>query len=167
MGNKKNARKKAAKKREEKKRARVDVDESVASAIVAHVPDIRDRLALGCVSIVWRVAGSSPGCWQLAPFPLHIEPPLANKLTDDAFRQLMLYAGTALTSIYVNGAPSTFKFAWKRLYQALKPLLNLRALTINYCEGVSIRYAVLPFLRYLVGSSSIDYIIWLGATWRV
>ena len=155
---KKNARKKAAKKRKEKKRARIDVDESVASAIVAHVPDIRDRLALGCVSKVWRLAASSPGCWQLAPFPLHIEPPLVNKLTDDAFRQLMLYAGTALTSIYVNGAPSTFKFAWKRLYQALKPLLNLRALTINYCEGVSIRYAVLPFLRYLVGSSSIDYI---------
>ena len=157
MGNKKNARKKAAKKRREKAKARVDVDESVASAIVAHVPDIRDRLALGCVSKVWRLAASSPGCWQLAPFPLHIEPPLVNKLTDDAFRQLMLYAGTALTSIYVNGAPSTFKFAWKRLYQALKPLLNLRALTINYCEGVSIRYAVLPFLRCAVDLSAIEH----------
>ena len=157
MGNKKNARKKAAKKRREKAKARVDVDESVASATVANVPDIRDRLALGCVSKVWRLAASSPGCWQLAPFPLHIEPPLVNKLTDDAFRQLMLYAGTALTSIYVNGAPSTFKFAWKRLYQALKPLLNLRALTINYCEGVSIRYAVLPFLRCAVDSSSIEH----------
>ena len=167
MGNKKNARKKAAKKRKEKKRARVDVDESVASAIVAHVPDIRDRLALGCVSKVWRLAASSPGCWQLAPFPLRIEPPLANKLTDDAFRQLMLYAGNALTYIRVIGAPSTFKFAGKRLYHTIKPLPNLFALTINHCKGVSIRYAVLPFLRYLVGSSSIDYIIWLGATWRV
>ena len=156
MGNKKNARKKAAKKRREKAKARVDVDESVASAIVAHVPDIRDRLALGCVSQVWRDAASSPGCWQLAPFPLRIVPPLANKLTDDAFRQLMLYAGNALTYIRVIEAPSTFKFAGKRLPRTFLP--NLRALTINYCEGVSIRYALLPFLQSAVASSSIDYI---------
>ena len=156
MGNKKNARKRAAKKRKEKKKARVDVDESVASAIVAHVPDIRDRLALGCVSQVWRDAASSPGCWQLAPFPLLIEPPLANKLTDDAFKQLMLYAGNALTCIKVIEAPSTFKFAGKRLPRTLLP--NLRALTINYCEGVSIRFALLPFLQSAVASSSIDYI---------
>ena len=164
MGNKKNARKKAAK---SARGPPIDVDESVASAIIVHVPDIRDRLALGCVSAAWRDAASSPGCWQLAPFPLRIEPPLANKLTDDAFRQLMLYAGNALTYIRVIGAPSTFKFAGKRLYHTIKPLPNLFALTINHCKGVSIRYAVLPFLRYLVGSSSIDYIIWLGATWRV
>ena len=97
-----------------------------------------------------RAAGSSP------PFPLLIEPPLANKLTDDAFKQLMLYAGNALTSIYVIGAPSTFKFAGKRLPRTFLP--NLRALTINYCEGVSIRYALLPFLQSAVASSSIDYI---------
>ena len=156
MGNKKNARKRAAKKRKEKKKARVDVDESVASAIVAHVPDVRDRLALGCVSHIWRDAASSPGCWQLAPFPLLIEPPLANKLTDDAFKQLMLYAGNALTCIKVIEAPSTFKFAGKRLPRTLLP--NLRALTINYCEGVSIRFALLPFLQSAVASSSIDYI---------
>ena len=30
--------------------ASIDVDESVASAIVAHVPEVKDRLALGCVS---------------------------------------------------------------------------------------------------------------------
>ena len=59
MGNKKNARKKAAK---SARGPPIDVDESVASAIIVHVPDIRDRLALGCVSKVWRVAGSSPGC---------------------------------------------------------------------------------------------------------
>ena len=156
---KKNARKKAAKKRKEKEAARIDVDESIASAIVAHVPDIRDRLALGCVSKIWRLAASSPGCWQLAPFPLRIEPPLANKLTDDAFRQLMLYAGNALTCIRLIGAPSTFKFAGKVRWDVhtLKPLLNLRALTIIYCRGVSIRHAVLPFLRCAVDLSAIEH----------
>ena len=41
--------------------ASIDVDESVASAIVAHVPEVRDRLALGCVSRACRLAAASPG----------------------------------------------------------------------------------------------------------
>ena len=36
------------------KSSRLEVDESIASLIVARLPDIRDRLALACVSKVWR-----------------------------------------------------------------------------------------------------------------
>ena len=55
--------------------APLEVDESVASLIVAHLPDIRDRLALACVSKVWRSAAGSPGCWGLYHDSLVVEVP--------------------------------------------------------------------------------------------
>ena len=84
---KKNARKKAAKKRKEKEAARIDVDESIASAIVAHVPDIRDRLALGCVSRVWRKVAGSYGSW--GTFELVLDGELGKRLTDARLQRLI------------------------------------------------------------------------------
>ena len=127
--------------------ASIDVDESVASAIVAHVPEVKDRLALGCVSRACRLAAASPGCWQLHHNTLRIEPPLstAHKFTDDAFRRLMLFAGNALTTIVLTGAPVTFKLAFRNFSTC--PLPNLNVLSITNCTGVSVSHAVLPFLR--------------------
>ena len=127
--------------------ASIDVDESVASAIVAHVPEVKDRLALGCVSRACRLAAASPGCWQLHHNTLRIEPPLstAHKFTDDAFRRLMLFAGNALTTIVLTGAPVTFKLASRNFSTC--PLPNLNVLSITNCTGVSVKHAVLPFLR--------------------
>ena len=115
MANKKNRRKKMKKQKRidvGESVASIDVDESVASAIVAHVPEVRDRLALGCVSRACRLAAASPGCWQLHHNTLRIEPPLstAQKFTDDAFRRLMLFAGNALTTIVLTGAPVTLSW---------------------------------------------------------
>ncbi|ACO69729.1 predicted protein [Micromonas commoda] len=51
MANKKNRGKERKKQKcIEEGVASIDVHESVASAIVAHVPEVKDRLALGCVS---------------------------------------------------------------------------------------------------------------------
>lgn len=113
MANKKNRGKERKKQKRIKEGvASIDVDESVASAIVAHVPEVRDRLALGCVSRACRLAAASPGCWQLHHNTLRIEPPLstAHKFTDDAFRRLMLFAGNALTTIVLTGAPVTLSW---------------------------------------------------------
>ena len=113
MANKKNRGKERKKQKRIKEGvASIDVDESVASAIVAHVPEVKDRLALGCVSRACRLAAASPGCWQLHHNTLRIEPPLstAHKFTDDAFRRLMLFAGNALTTIVLTGAPVTLSW---------------------------------------------------------
>ena len=113
MANKKNRGKERKKQKRIKEGvASIDVDESVASAIVAHVPEVRDRLALGCVSRACRLAAASPGCWQLHHNTLRIEPPLstAHKFTDDALRRLMLFAGNALTTIVLTGAPVTLSW---------------------------------------------------------
>lgn len=113
MANKKNRGKERKKQKRIKEGvASIDVDESVASAIVAHVPEVKDRLALGCVSRACRLAAASPGCWQLHHNTLRIEPPLstAQKFTDDAFRRLMLFAGNALTTIVLTGAPVTLSW---------------------------------------------------------
>ena len=113
MANKKNRGKERKKQKcIEEGVASIDVHESVASAIVAHVPEVKDRLALGCVSRACRLAAASPGCWQLHHNTLRIEPPLstAHKFTDDAFRRLMLFAGNALTTIVLTGAPVTFSW---------------------------------------------------------
>jgi len=39
-------------------------DEHLATLVLRHVGDVRDRLALECVSRVWRAVGQIPGVWQ-------------------------------------------------------------------------------------------------------
>jgi len=150
MANKKNRRKKMKKQKRidvDESVASIDVDESVASAIVAHVPEVKDRLALGCVSRACRLAAASPGCWQLHHNTLCIKPPLstAQGFTDDAFRRLVLFAGNALTTVVLTGAPVTFRLAFRKFSTC--PLPNLNVLSITNCTGVSVKHAVLPFLR--------------------
>ena len=57
----------------------------------------------------------------------------------------MLFAGNALTTIVLTGAPVTFKLAFRNFSTC--PLPNLNVLSITNCTGVSVSHAVLPFLR--------------------
>jgi hypothetical protein len=44
--------------------ASFEPDEHLATLVLRHVGDARDRLALECVSRVWRAVGQIPGVWQ-------------------------------------------------------------------------------------------------------
>ena len=95
------------------KGSRLEVDESIASLIVARLPDIRDRLALACVSKVWRLAAGSPGCWGLHNDSLVVEGALAEKLPIDTAGapaaktrvwQLMSYAGRGIRVLEIHSS---------------------------------------------------------------
>ena len=95
------------------KGSRLEVDESIASLIVARLPDIRDRLALACVSKVWRLAAGSPGCLGLHNDSLVVEGALADKLPIDAAGapaantrvwQLMAYAGRGIRVLEIHSS---------------------------------------------------------------
>ena len=92
---------------------RLEVDVSIASLIVARLPDIRDRLALACVSKVWRLAAGSPGCWGLHDDSLVVEGALAEKLpiggagvpaTDTRIWQLIHYAGRGIRTLEIHSS---------------------------------------------------------------
>ena len=68
-----------------------DVDESVAAAVLAHVSSPRDRLALACVSSVWKNAVTSEGAWGTCDLVLDGE--LGKRLTDERFGRLLSYCG--------------------------------------------------------------------------
>ena len=68
-----------------------DVDESVAAQVFSHVTNVRDRLALSCVSRVWRKVAASDGAWGTCE--LVIDAKLGKRLTDDRFGNLIRYCG--------------------------------------------------------------------------
>ncbi len=49
--------------------ATFEPDEHIATLVLRHVGDVRDRLALECVSSVWRAVGQIPGVRVLATSP--------------------------------------------------------------------------------------------------
>ena len=67
--------------------ATFNVDESVAAAVFAHVTDTRDRLALSCVSRVWRKVVATEGSWGACD--LVIDPELGKRLTDARLQRLI------------------------------------------------------------------------------
>ena len=64
-----------------------DVGESVAAAVFSHVTSTRDRLALGCVSRVWRKVAGSYGSW--GTFELVLDGELGKRLTDARLQRLI------------------------------------------------------------------------------
>jgi hypothetical protein len=116
----------------------LDVHESVASVVLQRVEAVQDRLALACVSRVWRRVATAPSCW--APHDvLQLEGDLASKLTDDRLSRLFPYAGPALRSIVIHDAPAAF--TGKGLSPLLStfsilPLSNLKTLDLSRCPGV-------------------------------
>ena len=136
-----------------------EIDESVASLIVAHLPDIRDRLALACVSKVWRSAAGSPGCWGLRHDSLVVEGAVAERLSitpyesiavDSNLRQLILYVGDGLRVLEIHsstlcGLPIVRYVVPLPRKQPLC-LSFLQVLDLRGCKALSVEFDVSHFL---------------------
>lgn len=79
-----------------------DIDEHLATHILALVEDMPTRFALACVNKTWRKVATRPGCWEPRD-ELMLEGPLAAKLNDERLRRVLVYAGPHLRKIYVSG----------------------------------------------------------------
>jgi hypothetical protein len=79
----------------------------LAALVLSHVGDVRDRLALECVSRVWRDAGQIPGAWEPRQ-DLTLSAPLATRLTDTRVARLLHRAGSNLRSLVINDAAIAF-----------------------------------------------------------
>jgi hypothetical protein len=86
--------------------ASFEPDEHLATLVLQHVGEMRDRLALECCSRAWRAAGQIPGVWQSQDLILTGD--LAARLTDARARHVLRRAGTNLRSLVVNDAPAGF-----------------------------------------------------------
>ena len=82
-------------------------DESIGAAVLAHVHDVRDRLALACVSREWRRVAATEGSWGVAHDELVMKGELAKRLTDERLERLMRYYGR-LKRVELRGFPPTF-----------------------------------------------------------
>ena len=81
--------------------------ESIAAAVLAHVHDVRDRLALACVSREWRRVAATEGSWGVAHDELVVKGELAKRLTDERLERLMRYCGR-LKRVELRDFPDTF-----------------------------------------------------------
>jgi len=86
--------------------ASFEPDEYLATLVLRHVGEVRDRLALECCSRVWRAAGQIPGVWQSQDLTLSGD--LAARLTDARVVLVLRRAGPNLRSLVVNDAPAAF-----------------------------------------------------------
>ena len=123
-----------------------DTDASVAAAVLKHVTSLRDRLALACVSKVWRDAAATEG----GVTDVVIEGELAERLTDERFKRVMDVCG-ALTRLEVRDAPEDFQglyFYGDEQVLATK-FARLTTLILTGCRGLD-------------GSTIVDFMETLG-----
>jgi hypothetical protein len=136
-GKKARARKKKTERRDARELTKptFDVDESVAAAVFAHVTNTRDRLALACVSKVWRKVVTSDGSWGTCD--LVLEGKLGEKITDERFEDLLRYCGD-VKRLEMRDAPVTFKGHY--LFHAgpsfKKKFASLETFFLINCPGV-------------------------------
>jgi hypothetical protein len=97
--------------------ASFEPDEHLATLVLRHVGKVRDRLALECVSRVWRAAGQIPGVWQWDDLTLTGD--LAARLTDARVCRMRRRAGPNLRSLVINDAPAAFTGEGLRSHAAL------------------------------------------------
>lgn len=111
-----------------------DVDESVAAAVLAHVSSPRDRLALACVSPVWKNAVTSEGAWGTCDLVLDGE--LGKRLTDERFGRLLCYCGD-VKHLEVCDAPAA-EFEGNFLSDEGIPakFASLESFKLTNCSGV-------------------------------
>jgi hypothetical protein len=117
-------------------RPTLDVDESVAAAVLARVESPRDRLALACVSRVWRRAAATPGAWGTCDLVLDGE--LGEKVTDERFERLMLYCGD-VKHLEVRDAPEGFEgvyFNSRPPRSLAAKFASLTTVVLTGCESV-------------------------------
>ena len=128
--------------------ASFDVDESIAAAVLSHVHDLRDRLALACVSRVWRRVSATTESWGASLDVLVVDGTLAGRLNDERFASLMRYCGR-LKRLEVHDAPKNFEGnCFSKPHPALdvSKFASLHTLILRGCTGVSAGY-VSAFLR--------------------
>lgn len=128
--------------------ASFDVDESIAAAVLSHVHDLRDRLALACVSRVWRRVAATTGSWSTSLDEVVVDGALAGRLTDDRFASLMRYCGR-LKRLEVRDAPKSFEAnCLSKPHPGLdvSKFASLHTLILSECTGVSTG-SVVEFLR--------------------
>jgi hypothetical protein len=83
--------------------ASFEPDEHLATLVLHHVAGVRDRLALECVSRVWRAVGQIPGVWSRPDLTLSGH--FAARLTDARVCQILRRAGPNLRSLVITDAP--------------------------------------------------------------
>ena len=127
-----------------------DADASVAAAVLKHVTSLRDRLALACVSKVWRDAAATEG----GVTDVVIEGELAKRLTDERFKRVMDVCG-ALTRLEVRDAPEDFQglyFYGDEQVLATK-FARLTTLILTGCRGLD-GSTIVDFMIVASGRSS-------------
>lgn len=128
--------------------ASFDVDESIANAVLSHVHNLRDRLALACVSRVWRRVAATTEAWGASLDEVVVDGALAGRLTDDRFASLMRYCGR-LKRLEVRDAPKSFEAnCLSKPHPGLdvSKFASLHTLILIECTGVSTG-SVVEFLR--------------------
>ena len=110
-----------------------DVDESVAAAVLEKVTSTRDRLALACVSQVWKNAVTSEGAWGTCDLVLDGE--LGKRLTDERFERLLCYCGD-IKHLEVRDAPADFKGNFLSGEGIVAKFASLESFKLTNCSGV-------------------------------
>ena len=110
-----------------------DVDESVAAAVLARVSSPRDRLALACVSSVWKNAVTSEGAWGTCDLVLDGE--LGKRLTDERFERLLCYCGD-VKHFEVRDAPEEFEGNFLSDEGIAAKFASLESFKLTNCSGV-------------------------------
>ena len=110
-----------------------DVDESVAAQVFSHVTNVRDRLALSCVSRVWRTVAESDG--SRGTCELVIDAKLDRRLTNDHFDNLIRYCGD-VKHLEVHDAHG-LSLARDLSYTAASRFASLESLNLTGCSGLT------------------------------
>ena len=111
-----------------------DVDESVAAAVLAHVSSPRDRLALACVSSVWKNAVTSEGAWGTCDLVLDGE--LGKRLTDERFGRLLCYCGDVKHLEVCDAPAAEFEGNFLSDEGIAAKFASLESFKLTNCSGV-------------------------------
>ena len=110
-----------------------DVDESVAAAVLSRVSSPRDRLALACVSPVWKNAVTSEGSWGTCDLVLDGE--LGKELTDERFGRLLCYCSD-VKHLEVCDTPEEFEGNFLSDEGIAAKFASLESFKLTNCWGV-------------------------------
>ena len=117
-----------------------DVDESVAAAVLAHVSSPRDRLALACVSSVWKNAVTSEGAWGTCDLVLDGE--LGKRLTDERFGRLLCYCGDVKHLEVCDAPAAEFEGNFLSDEGIAAKFASLESFKLTNCSGVDCTWVV-------------------------
>ena len=110
-----------------------DVNESVAAAVLARVSSPRDRLALACVSPVWKNVVTSEAAWGTCDLVLDGE--LGKRLTDERFGRLLCYCGD-VKHLEVCDTPEEFEGNFLSDEGIAAKFASLESFKLTNCSGV-------------------------------